>query len=213
MEEIEELTDAVLSYLETQEGAEVLMAKEISEHSLIHPDKLPSEIRELVNIHPNKLPSEIKRKMQNLYNPQRRNWISVDRRFADFYMTLLAAHLAERIGAGLLTDRIRNDRLANKVRLDAKLFISRGGRHRHEYDEYYYQNDTPLYLRQGLLVDLIFDRIKIDPDTPVKKILEFRRRHADELGHFRTKIAELTQSCFKRSTTRCAPPTSSGHLY
>jgi hypothetical protein len=195
MREIEELTDYVLKYLESPEGAEVLMSKEILEYHYIHPDKLPEEIQDLVEIHPDKLPYKIKDRMRHaLFNSQRRDWISVDVRFADFYMTLLATHLSERIGAGLLTDTAANNKLATAVRLDAKLSIPRSRRYRYEYDEYRRHWDMPLSLAQGALADLIFERIQVAPDTPVKKILEFRTNHANELGRFRTKIAELTRT-------------------
>lgn len=183
MRDIEELTDDVLKYLESPEGAEVLMSKEISEYHYIHPYKLSEEIRELMEIHPDKLPYEIRHRIER--SGRTGDWISVDSRFADFYMTLLATHLSERIGAGLLTDITANNKLATAVRLDAKLSIPKGRRYRH---------DMPLSLAQGTLVDMIFERINIAPDTPVRKILEFRTSHADELGRFRSKIAELTET-------------------
>ena len=52
----------------------------------------------------------------------------------------------------------------------------------------------PFSLTQGILSDLIFERIQIDPDTPVRKVLKFKNDHADQLGRFRTKVAELTQT-------------------
>lgn len=195
MTEIEELTDDVLKYLESPEGAEVLMAKEISKYDYIYPHKLPEEIRKLVEIHPKKLPHEIKHRLRrSLSSAQKRDWISVDVRFADFYMTLLATHLSERVGAGLLTDTAANNKLATTVRLDARLSIPRSRRYRYEYKDYRRHRDMPFSLAQGALADLILDRIQVDSDTPVKKILKFRRDHADELGRFRTKIAELTKT-------------------
>jgi hypothetical protein len=193
MKENEGLTNDVLKYLESPEGAEVLMSKEISEYHYIHPDKLPEEIRELVEIHPDKLPYEIRYRLQHAFNAERRDWISVDVRFANFYMTLLATRLSEKIGAGLLSDTSANNKLANAVKLDAKLSIPRR-RYGYEYDEYMHYKEMPLSLAQGALANLIFERIQIDHETPVKKRLEFRKDHADELRRFRTKIAELTKA-------------------
>ncbi len=119
---------------------------------------------------------------------QRSDWVSVDIRFANFYMTLLAARLSERIGAGLLTNIAASNKLATAVRLDAHLPSLR----RRAYG-YMLERDLPVSLAQGVLTDLIFEKIQIAPDTSVKKILNFRNDHADELGRFRTKIAELTQ--------------------
>lgn len=193
MRDINELTGDVLKYLESPEGAEVLMSREILDYHYIHPDKLSEEIRRLVKIHPEKLPYEIRHRIKRsvLYSG---DWIRVDSRFADFYMTLLATRLSERIRAGLLTDMAANDKLATTVRLDAKLSIPIRRRYRYEHDEYQRYRDMPLSLAQGTLANLIFERLQIAPDTPVKKILKFRADHADELGRFRTKITELTQS-------------------
>lgn len=189
--DIEELTDDVLEYLESPEGVEVLMSTEISNYRFIHRNKLSEEIRELVDIQPDKLPYEIRHRIHRI---EHSDWISVDSRFADFYMTLLATRLSKRIGAGLLTSIAANNKLATAVRLDARLSIPKSRRNRFEYDENRRRRDRPLSLAQGTLADLIFERIQIDSDTPVKKILEFRRDHADELGRFRTKITELTNT-------------------
>jgi hypothetical protein len=40
-----------------------------------------------------------------------------------------------------------------------------------------------------MLADLIIEGIQIDPDTPINKIIAFRNKFQNELGHFRTKIA------------------------
>jgi hypothetical protein len=195
MPEINDLSDEVIKYLETPEGAEVLMSKEISDYHYIHPDKLPHEIRELVDIHPEKLPYEIRRKLQRgLSHARRDGWIAVDARFADFYMTLLATRLSEEIGAGLLTDAAANNKLANAVKLDAKLSIPSSRRHRYDFDDYRHHRNMPLAIAQGTLADLILEKIQIAPDTPTKDILKFRRDHSDELGRFRVKIAELTRA-------------------
>jgi hypothetical protein len=194
MQEIKDLADEVIKYLETPEGAEVLMSKEISNYHYIHPDKLPLEIRELVDIHPQKLPYEIRHKLEwGLSHAQRDGWIAVDARFADFYMTLLATRLSEEIGAGLLTDTAANNKLANAVKLDAKLSIPSSQRRGYDFDDDRRHRDMPFAIAQGTLSDLILEKIQIDPDTSTKDILKFRKDHSDELGRFRTRIAELTK--------------------
>ncbi len=199
MGQIDELTNDVLKYLESTEGAEVLMLREISRSDRIHPNKLPRDIQELVEIHPEKLPRQIKHTLQDAFSgTQRHDWISVDSRFANFYMTLLATRLSETIGAGLLTNTTTINKLATAARLDAKLDIPRSRRHTyHDYDDYsehMRHRDRPLSLAQGTLADLILERIQIDTNTPVKKILKFRNDYADELGRFRTEIAKLTET-------------------
>lgn len=175
MKDIDELTDDVLKYLESPEGAEVILSKEISEYRHIHLDKLPGEIKELVRIHPDKLPHEIKSRITSRFEGA---WMHVDSRFADFYMTLLASRLSEKIGGGLLTDNAMYNKLATAARLDANLSL----------------RNIPHLLTQGTLADLILERVTIDPNTPVEKILDFRKEYSNELGRFRTKIDELTNT-------------------
>lgn len=198
MQEIVELTDDVIKYLETSEGAEMLMSKEIVQGNYIHPNKLPQEIRRLVDLHPNKLPYAIEYKLSRFFSKSMRpGWFTVDGRFANFYMTLLATHLSEKLGAGLLTDTAVNNKLANTVKLDAKMFLSKDRRYRRFPRDYRRDRYMPFSVAQGALADLIFEKIQIDPKTSVKKIIKFRNNHADSLGQFRTKIAELTASISK----------------
>ena len=187
---INELTDDVLEYIDSPEGAEIFMSKEISNYHVIHYDKLPHEIRNLAHIHPAKLPDEIAHKIRSDFFGDR-DRISVDSRFVDFYMTLLATRISEQTRAGLLTDTSANYKLSTAARADARL--SAIPRHqRHYYD--YYDRNTTINLAQGVLSDLIFERIQIDRDTPIENILDFRTDHMNDLGRFRTKIAELTSS-------------------
>ncbi len=181
MPEIVELTKEVSKYFNTPEGKEVLMSgEELGPFS--------GYLKEM--IHKNKLPVNILKELGD-----DSDWVSVDERFADFYMTLLATRLSDSIGAGLLTFKPTFDRLATVVRIDAPL--STPANHpaiSGERNTGGYRNRTsmPLTLAQGMLANLIIEQIAIDPDTPVKKILQFRTDHADELGRFRAKIAELT---------------------
>lgn len=56
-------------------------------------------------MHPEKLPHEIRYMLQDLAAPSERGgeWLRVGDGFANFYMTLLANRLSERVGARLLT--------------------------------------------------------------------------------------------------------------
>lgn len=191
---INELTDDVLKYLESPEGAEILITRDIRDYQLMHPDRLPSEIRELVDIHPDKLPDKVKSKLRSRLSMESQEWIAVDSRFASFYMTLLATRLSDTSGIGLLTDMAANSKLANAAKLDATLRLpSRRGR-RDDYDDYRRTQNVSPSLAQGMLADLIFEGIKIDPDTPFKNLLNFRKNHADELGRFRVEVAKLARS-------------------
>ncbi|KGF73879.1 hypothetical protein DO97_05820 [Neosynechococcus sphagnicola sy1] len=89
---------------------------------------------------------------------------------------------------------VANSKLANAAKLDANLHLPSRRRSRNAYDGYRRTQNIPPSLAQGVLADLIFERIKIDPDTSFKNILKFRRENADELGRFRVKLAELTKN-------------------
>jgi Family of unknown function (DUF6236) len=190
--EIHDLTDDVLKYLDSPEGTEVLFAKEIKEYSHIHPAKLAYEVRELIEIHPDKLPDEIQHKLRRSMSSHEKDWLTVDKRFASFYMTLLATRLSSESGLGLLTNTVENNKLANSARLDAKIQLPKSRRYQSRFrDDEQYRN-IPASLSQGILVDLILQTIQIDPETPIDEIMKFKKRYADELGNLRVNIAKLT---------------------
>lgn len=167
----------------------------LRQSDLIHPEKLP-ELRELELMHPEKLPYEMQHQLERLIHGREGEWVRVGRPFARFYMTMLATELADSQGIALLTDLPASDRLAVNVRLDGKLGIpnlrmadphwSRYGRNwRHE-------RRMPGTLAPAPLADLTLQRIAVNPETSVDRILRFREEHRSELGRFRTKIADLT---------------------
>lgn len=186
MREIVELRDDVLRYLESPEGTEILLRREFPQGSFfytdIHADKLLAEVRQRVE---RGLRYQTTDKQQPHPSDE---WVKVDIGFANFYMTLLATYISKTIGAGLLTNISAISKLATAVRLNAYQPFPI----RLRYGAVLHR-DMPLSLAQGILSDLVFERIQIAPDTPVRKILKFRNDHADELGRFRTKVAELTQ--------------------
>jgi hypothetical protein len=200
MDEIEDLTVDVLAYLESPEGAELLIDGRGDRRRDIHVEKLSHELRRLVDIHPEKLPNEIRHILQHVASPsgRDRDWLPVDEKFADFYMTLLATRLSERLGARLLTSLAAADRLAVTARFDANLNrVLCGYRHhwyRHEYEAYGPRCRMPRHLAPGMLANLAIERIGVAPDTPVDRLIEFREKHRDELAQFRTKIEQLAAS-------------------
>jgi hypothetical protein len=200
MEEIEELTADALTYLNTREGAELLVGGAEGGRHHIHLEKLPYRLRKLAEIHPEKLPYEIRNVLSNLASPSRRgaDWLEVDDGFALFYMTLLANRLAERVGASLLTPLPPADRLAVAARLDAQLQevvpwgLREPWRRRQEYEALGPRRRLPRTLAPGMLAQLAIERFAIAADTPIDRLLEFKESHRDELGQFRAKIEQLT---------------------
>jgi hypothetical protein len=191
MQAITELTEPVLRYLDSPEGTNVLFP--ISEQHYIYSDKLPNELRRMIEMYPEKLSHEIRYRLEDTFSGgKRNNLFSVDARFANFYMTLLATNLSEKSGLGLLTSSPPSDRLSTAVRLDSHISFretipSHNRRFMHNIN-------VPRALAQGMLADLIIAKITIDPETSVSNILRFKNQRSDELGRFRTKIDELTKS-------------------
>jgi hypothetical protein len=202
MDEIEELAGEVLTYLGTSEGAELLLSSPGGRRHDIHLEKLPYDLGRLADIHPEKLPYEIRRLLHDLAAPSERgrDWLRVDEKFANFYMTLLASRLAERVGARLLTPLATADRLAVVARFDAQLngVIPWGmhprWRHWREYEAFGPRQRMPRHLAPGMLANLAIERIGVASDTPIDQLLEFRERHRDELAQFRAKVEQLASS-------------------
>jgi hypothetical protein len=72
MEEIEDLTDDVMAYLGTAEGAELLFADSGGYRHDIHVEKLPYSLRRITEMHPEKLPSEIRYMLERMTSPSRK---------------------------------------------------------------------------------------------------------------------------------------------
>jgi hypothetical protein len=123
MTEIEALTEDVVKYLNSPEAGELFLAQDLREGSLVQADKLSSTISKLSSIHPQKLSNEVRYMIEDsgLLSRKREDWYEVDTKFADFYMTLLAKRLSERVGAGLLTEVPASNKLAIAAKLDASL--------------------------------------------------------------------------------------------
>jgi hypothetical protein len=183
MPEIVTLADEVLSYLDSQEGKDLLKPSDQPRRRVrmsaskgrlgmwrrveyLNEDKLPEKIKRITNSPPCSL----------------EGWLRVDERFANFYMTLLASRLSNRRGIALLTDLPMVDRFAQVAKSGSLLNIDSGNQ------------TVPGDLANGLLANLIIRQIRIDPKTPIEKVLEFRKKHRDELGFLRTKIAALTNA-------------------
>lgn len=202
MDEIEDLAADVLTYLGTTEGAELLIAARGGSRRDIHVEKLPYELGRLANIHPEKLPYEIRHLLHDFAKPsgRGRDWLRVDDKFANFYMTLLASRLSERVGARLLTSLAAADRLAVTARFDAQLNgVIPWGMHPHwrhwrEYEAFGPRHRMPRHLAPGMLANLAIERIGVAPDTPIDRLIEFREKHRDELAQFRTKVDQLAAS-------------------
>ncbi|WP_335902190.1 DUF6236 family protein [Shewanella algae] len=200
MREIEDLSEAVITYLTTNEGAR-LIASNGHRDSVIHSEKLPYQLDMYSHIHPEKLPYHVQGELRRIFRETDKDgWLRVDSGFANFYMTLLASKLSERTGSSLVTsDSMAND-LAIAVHLDAPLGREvsnivdgdwRRRKHRREYEAFGRRQEHPPVVAEGLLANLAISKICITEDNSVDDILKFKHSHADELGLFHQKISEL----------------------
>lgn len=183
---IEELTSDTLNYLNTNEGFQ-LLTRGRGRNSVIHRDKLPSDVSRLFDIHPEKIPYEIQHQLRRSMTDE--GWFRVDSNFAIYYMTLLANKLCEQKSIALLTDNSLTSNLSDLVRLDNQMAIK--GRHNNFYN--HHRNERYLHLAQGLLTKLIIQGIKVSKTSTLEDVVNFKKRHRDELGLFRTNISKLTK--------------------
>lgn len=198
MAEIEDLGQDVLDYLNTKEGAELLLIDPERSSQRIHIEKLPFAIQDINRIHVKKLPYAISSALSHAHDDE--GWLYVDSRFAQFYMTLLANRLCESVGASLVTPLATAEQLAIRARCDAQIqqtlssaltgwqernIMELGRRHRHEF---------PREVAVGAIAQLTIERISIHPEVPIEKIVKFKNQYNDELVLFRQKIATLASS-------------------
>jgi hypothetical protein len=182
-DEVEALTDAVLEYL--TDPASVDIFPDRTEHDAF--------AGELFEIHPAKLPYIIQGHFRSALNDKSR--MRVPRAFANFYMTLLATKLADRLGLSLVTDLSAADHLAVSVQRDKRSRtdhrLGRPNRHRRAHEHLGLRTAFPIEAGPGLLVDLVLQGIKLPPDIDIRQIIKFKSDHADELSVFRREMTRL----------------------
>lgn len=195
MEEIESLTDTVLDFLTDPASANVLFSTENNHSRKIHPEKMSHELRNLIDIHPEKLPYEIRSLLDRTLSND--GWYEVNNGFANFYMTLLASRLADRLGLGLVTESSTADQLAITVNKGKPLVSNdndfpsrrRFGRH---FQAFGPRRELPSEVAPGLLIDLIVQGIELPKNLPAKDLLKFKNDHREELALFRREVSKLT---------------------
>nr|WP_293834096.1 DUF6236 family protein [uncultured Arsenicibacter sp.] len=187
---IHDLASEVERFLQTNEAFEYLVK---GKETFIHKDKLPRELQRIARIHPEKMSSEIRHAISADISED--GWMQVDRRFARFYMSLLANKICDNERLVLLTDDEQASNLTEKARVDNQIQVLK----RREYD---YKRDerTTLHLSEGLLSNLALRGIKFSPDTDVIDVIRFKRNYQDELGAFRTNLTRLVKDIPKDIT-------------
>lgn len=177
----------------------------------MHPEKLTPRLRHLlddlryVDMHPEKISPETRRFLQHAerWEDSDGEWLLVDNRFAEIYMSALAALLAKEANLAPLT----NEEPSMSVNLHTLL-------------EDVKPSAAPQ--KKGALVSLVMETIRIDPETRIDKLLAFRRSRTDQLAELSAQFddvlskmgecesgKELQDNAKKAYTTRIRPKLNS----
>jgi len=111
---------------------------------------------------------------------------------SQIYMTLLTARLAGHHHSAPVTDS----------QLPESLYLASQARGAAAGSEDYFNDrrmraargfpEGPIELAHAFLVNTVLEGIRIDPDTPAERIIDFRRRHSTEIARFRCELQELS---------------------
>ncbi|MEQ8831970.1 MAG: DUF6236 family protein [Alphaproteobacteria bacterium] len=123
-------------------------------------------------IHPAKLSNELGGLFDRYGDDE---WLLVDRRFAEIYMSALAALLAKEVDVSPLTNEVSSSGVNLRCLGDDVT------------------SSSPSAAR-GALVSVVMEGLRIDPEAPIKRILEFRRKRKDQLAALSGKFDELKKS-------------------
>ncbi|MEW5923689.1 MAG: DUF6236 family protein [Candidatus Zixiibacteriota bacterium] len=198
MYEVDSLTEDIIKYFDAPETLHILLSRKKGGNIRIHRDKLPIPLQNMTYIHPEKLASEVAYMIREtgLGRLNKDGWFEMDSEFAEYYMTLLASRLSENYGLGLVTPLSQSHGLNLRVKMDGDinkmLFMRRVSQYGRQTRLQKRKSTAPHVLTQGMLVDVVIDRIGIAPSTSIKKIIQFRKDHASEVGNFRNMIEKLT---------------------
>ena len=168
----------------------------------IHPDRMPPELRasfagptsvkllsgdiidprlrrmleDICNytIHPEKMPVML-RNIFKRNDGGGSDRLLVDRRFAEIYMSALAASLAKELGVSPLTNEKPSSGVNLRCLGDDVTF------------------DGP-HVARGALVSIVMEGLRVDPQTPIDQILKFRQKRRDQLAELSGQFDELKKS-------------------
>lgn len=183
MDDVANLENDVRKYLSSKEGRR-LIHKRPYQISIAHRrDDRDRNINERLRaqygdfyIHADKLPHFLQEELREYSRPD--GFICTTSEFLDFYMTLLANSICRRKGLSLLTDKVMANNMSNRILAEKVGRVLPKGLVNSQHE--------------AVLYKVLLDNIQIDPQTPVDKIVAFKRRYSDELGRFRMEMSQLT---------------------
>ena len=153
---------------------EILKASHSETRSIIHSTKLGDMSKKLVE--------ELSEVFETAEQEGNQDWILTNRKFGDIYMAALALLLAEETGLSPVTNSAVDHGSAMIAMLADSPSVS-----------------TSI---NGALMSITLKSLKINPDTPIDKILDFKRRQQGPLTAFRSKMDSLEEKLAKSDDAR-----------
>jgi len=138
-------------------------------------DKMSGIYRDFY-IHVEKLPMMLRERLAGHVNEDGYVWAS--RGFMSFYMTLLANRICQNNRLALLTDRVNQNNLSNKILIEG---LAPAGLRAREQK-----------MKRGMMYQIIMDDIKIAPNTRMETIVQYKKDRRHELALFRAEMDRLT---------------------
>ena len=137
-------------------------------------DKMSGIYRDFY-IHVEKLPMMLRERLAGHVNEDGYVWAS--RGFMSFYMTLLANRICQNNRLALLTDRVNQNNLSNKILIEG---LAPAGLRAREQK-----------MKRGMMYQIIMDDIKIVPNTRMETIVQYKKDRRHELALFRAEMDRL----------------------
>lgn len=150
--------------------------------SKMHRGKIPPSVRrmfrdlEMAQMHPEKMPRVIRDLFDRGHPNGSRDdeWLLVDSRFSDAYMSALAAQLSQQLAMSPLTSYERAQGMSFRFMFDDVVDASPDN-------------------ASGAMVGVVMRGLRVDASVPVEKLLKFRQSREDQYLDFAGKISELSE--------------------
>lgn len=186
-EDVAGIEQDVVKYLQTKEGKQSFIKpwaeSAVARRSFADDDlrveeafmnRICNEYKEFY-IHVGKLPPMLQEQLEGYQNES--GFVLARKGFMSFYMTLLANRICQSENMALLTDRVNQNILSNKIMIEGLTPKQR----RKKTDS----------LKSGLMYEIIMDDIKIDSSTPIERIIRYKRDRQQNLQRFREELDGL----------------------
>lgn len=178
-----ELEDEVREYLKTKEGKKAFKRPNHIRHVEDWNDRITREIRSdkmreqygefCISIE--KFGLGLRDALREYVNDD--GYVIASRPFMNFYMTGLANNLCHRGQLALLTDLVYTSELSESMMKNIPN-----------------QRIGADMMKQGVMYKYILQGIKVDPDTPIDKIIQFREKYQHEIRSFRMQVTDLVNT-------------------